>query len=561
VEVPSDYKGIVDYSVEYYNGSTWRTLTKSTLSGATDLYEGSLFFAGDQGVKHYDGFIAFPQELRYRLHARDKNGSEAYLDFTVQSGNVASAGALQSAGNNLSGTVLTGNAGTLQTSLDAKKDALLSSLTTTLQRVQQVYENKVKVLVETSMFKAVECLGFLNATSADVDVETIRNEYQKAILEKYVEISADIKRFSVGLLTNEKTISDTIYDFGQSFASQISAIENTYETTFATLKSDFEVYYTQNKDLVYDLAEKIQKIDTINAQYTALLQAQTQLYNALDEKTAVRTSLASPKKSASNLLKGDIDELMRGYQSSNPEVAYDKMIEKRDALVSEFEREADTFINEIFKADFDYATYLTTVAQTEEFLQQYTATPSYQCGMIIASLINWERVYIELLGNLQTLTQGIENATQKVEDWESSQVKVIETTMTTLFKDYYSKALTTKKSAFMTAVMQLISEAYYTNQPQPVEPVAPTISWTPYTFTKTYTKGIYALELTYLQQFLTAQGLYAGDINGLYDAKTIEAVYHFQLQEGVITGKEANKSAYGRMGPATRTAVNKKMNL
>lgn len=391
--------------MEYYNGNTWRTLTKSNLSGATDFYEGSLFFAGDKGVKQYENFVAFPQELRYRLHARDKNGSEAYIDFAVQSGSVAASGALQSAGNGISGTILTGNAMMLQTGLDAKKDALLSSLTTTLQRVQQVYESKAKVLLETSMFRAVECLGFLNATSTAVDVESIRNEYHKAILEKYVEISADIKRFSVGLLTNEKTVSDAIYDFGQSFASQISAIESTYETTFASLKSDFEVYYAQNKDLVYDLAEKIQKIDTIKAQYAALQQSQNQLYQALDGKTKVRTSLASPKKSAANLLKGDIDELIRTYQSTNPEIAYDKMTEARDALVNAFEREADTFINEIFKADFDYATYLTTISQTEEFLQQYTVATSYQCGKIIASPINWERVYLELLDNLQKLTQ------------------------------------------------------------------------------------------------------------------------------------------------------------
>ncbi|MDR0651600.1 MAG: hypothetical protein LBG59_09765 [Candidatus Peribacteria bacterium] len=81
----------MDYSVEYYNGSTWRSLTRSSLSGVNDFHEGSLFFAGDQGIKHYDNFVAFPQELRYRLHARDKNGSEAYLDFTVQSGSVTTS--------------------------------------------------------------------------------------------------------------------------------------------------------------------------------------------------------------------------------------------------------------------------------------------------------------------------------------------------------------------------------------------------------------------------------------------------------------------------------------
>ena len=68
------------------------------------------------------------------------------------------------------------------------------------------------------------------------------------------------------------------------------------------------------------------------------------------------------------------------------------------------------------------------------------------------------------------------------------------------------------------------------------------------------------MELTYLQQFLKAQGLYDGEFNGRYDTKTIEAIYKYQLQEGVVTGQESNKSAYGWMGPATRAAINKKMN-
>ncbi|MDR2190574.1 MAG: peptidoglycan-binding protein [Candidatus Peribacteria bacterium] len=553
VEVASDYKGTVNYRVEYYNGSTRTTLTKSTLSGVNDFYEGSRFSAGDKGVKQYSGFLMFPRILKYRLYAIDRTGNEGYLDFNVQTGTVSTG----------TDAHLTGNAATFQKQLDEKKDALLSTLATTLQRIQNIYNTKVQPLVETSMFKAVACLGFLTANATDVDVLTIQNEYQKAILEKYVEISADIKRFSVGLLTNEKTISNAIYDFGSTFASQISTIETTYETTFATLKADFEVYYTQNKELVYGLAEKIQKIDTIQAQYNALQQAQTQLYQTLDSKTTLRTALLSPQKSFTNLLKGDIDDLIRNYQTSNPEVSYEKMTEKRDSLVTAFVDETTSFINELFKSDIDEKLYLSTLEKTKDFLTQYTVERSYQCGLIIASTLNRERTYLDLTQALKTLIQGVEKAEEKVHHRDTNQVKTIETTMMTLLQDAYNKILTTKKKEFMSYVMQLISEAYYANIPQPTEPTAPTpstVSWTPYTFTKTYNKGTYALELTYLQQFLKAQGLYNGEINGLYDAKTIEAVYHFQLQEGVVSGKEANKAAYGRMGPATRAAVNKKMN-
>ena len=54
------------------------------MDGAQDFYEGSLFFLGDEGVKNYDRFVAFPKELSYRLYARDRNKNETYVEFTVQ---------------------------------------------------------------------------------------------------------------------------------------------------------------------------------------------------------------------------------------------------------------------------------------------------------------------------------------------------------------------------------------------------------------------------------------------------------------------------------------------
>jgi len=117
------------------------------------------------------------------------------------------------------------------------------------------------------MFKAVECLGYLNARSADVDVKAIQYEYQRAILEKYVEISADVKRYAVGLTASEKAISDDIHDFGLSFAGQISSIESVYDTTYERLRADFTSYYAQNQQLVLSLADKVQKVDMIKEKY------------------------------------------------------------------------------------------------------------------------------------------------------------------------------------------------------------------------------------------------------------------------------------------------------
>ena len=90
---------------------------------------------------------------------------------------------------------------------------------------------------------------------------------------------------------------------------------------------------------------------------------------------------------------------------------------------------------------------------------------------------------------------------------------------------------------------------------QPTQPgQAPTTSKS--TFTQTFKKGQYHAQVKDLQTYLTNWGFYKGAINGIYDRATIEAVYQFQLKNGVITGKEKNKSGYGRFGPQTRAKIN-----
>lgn len=75
-------------------------------------------------------------------------------------------------------------------------------------------------------------------------------------------------------------------------------------------------------------------------------------------------------------------------------------------------------------------------------------------------------------------------------------------------------------------------------------------------FTQPFKKGQYHEQIKALQTFLKNQGYYQGEINGVNTQATIQALYQFQLKKGIITGKENNKSGYGRLGPKTRTVIN-----
>ncbi|MDR2541625.1 MAG: peptidoglycan-binding protein [Candidatus Peribacteria bacterium] len=381
-------------------------------------------------------------------------------------------------------------------------------------------------------------------------------------MEKYVELSMDIKRLTVGLSIDEKGIKESISDFQKTFTAKFVMIEETYEDSYKALQTAYTNALEKNKDLVQNLAIKIQKVISIQEKYSELQQAEATLYASIAEKSQLSKMLQLSKYSVIATLQKELENQIKNAQSSNPEISKEKLIAEKDALLAELKRESDAQINVFFKSSTKTATYTKTLSEAEVFLSQYTTEKTYQCGVIISA--NREKSYDGLADRLKTLIQDLQKATEKLTGYDENQIRSLETASITTFKTFSTNAFSKKKALFRVYVAQLIAANQNTGTETPPTETPPTpstpVSWTPYVFTKTYNKGMYALELKYLQEFLTAQGLYNGTINGLYDAKTIEAVYHYQLQEGVVSGKEANKAAYGWMGPATRNAVNKKMN-
>ncbi|MDR0859736.1 MAG: hypothetical protein LBO09_01810 [Candidatus Peribacteria bacterium] len=402
----------------------------------------------------------------------------------------------------------------------------------------------------------------MDSSQTSLNLSSLKGEYQRAVLEKYVELSMDIKRLTVGLSTDEKGIKDSISDFQKTFSAKFAMIEETYEDTFKTLQTAYTEALEKNKELVQNLALKIQKVLSIQEKYLELQQAEATLYATIAEKSQLSKTLQLSKYSLIASLQKELDTQIKKYQSSHPEISKEKLTEEKTALLAELTREANAQINVLFASATKVATYTKTLGEVEAFLSQYTSGQTYQCGVIISA--EREKTYDDLANRVKTLIQELQKATEKVAGYTEDQIKTLETTSVASFKAFSTKSLSTKKSLFTIYLAQLSTpnqdQNTETENTAPSETPSVTVSWTPYVFTKTYTKGTYAPELKYLQEFLTAQGLYNGAINGLYDAKTIEAVYHYQLQEGVVTGKEVNKAAYGWMGPATRNAVNKKMN-
>ena len=82
------------------------------------------------------------------------------------------------------------------------------------------------------------------------------------------------------------------------------------------------------------------------------------------------------------------------------------------------------------------------------------------------------------------------------------------------------------------------------------------VAVTKVTFTQAFKKNQYHEQVKTLQTVLKNWGYYNWEITGVYSPATIEAVYQFQLKEGIITWKEKDKSAYWWFWNATRAKLN-----
>lgn len=404
------------------------------------------------------------------MHISFKKLTLASLGLLLIAGSISSSAYAESLAR--PSTTKTGNALTLtvndlQKTLDKTQKELSTQLSGTMQRLQKLYDGKVKSLVETPLFKGVECLGYLNANTMTREINTIFAEYQKNILEEYVGISADIKRLSVGLTQNAQTIRDEITALQQKFSTELQALEAKYENNYQQLKADFDAYYSVNQTLVYQIAEKIQKIEVIREKYATLLRAHTELQDTLKRRTKVLEIVALPLQSVTAILQGDLDAIIADYRTKNPEIDMKVVEAKKAELMQDFAQQLSGFVGILFGADYRPITYLQTKAKAEAFIATYLQSQKYQCTPLLSAPTSRERTYLQLAEEIDALVPGLEKAERKVASRRTDQLQKIDSALEQVFVLYYNKAMRAEKEALNKYLIKLIADAYYTQKATP----------------------------------------------------------------------------------------------
>ncbi|MDR0369005.1 MAG: hypothetical protein LBH96_00230, partial [Candidatus Peribacteria bacterium] len=91
VSTDSSYRGKVEFTVKYKDGSNWKTTTSSSYYEVSDDYNsdfknGYTMGSSDKGEVTFKKIIRFKKDLQYRIYVEDKNGNENYIAFNVGNG-------------------------------------------------------------------------------------------------------------------------------------------------------------------------------------------------------------------------------------------------------------------------------------------------------------------------------------------------------------------------------------------------------------------------------------------------------------------------------------------
>jgi hypothetical protein len=87
VETDSSYRDYVYFSLQYKDGSTWRTAPTSYYEFDNYFTRGYQFTYSDYGQHTFSSFIRFNYNYLYRLYVEDRNGNKQYLEFDVGGNN------------------------------------------------------------------------------------------------------------------------------------------------------------------------------------------------------------------------------------------------------------------------------------------------------------------------------------------------------------------------------------------------------------------------------------------------------------------------------------------
>lgn len=443
---------------------------------------------------------------------------------------------------------------TLRENLENKRNESLQLLSQTKNALEKEIGEMSKIQ-DITLFKATTCLGVFEDQSEKYDLESMIKQKRNEILDQYIQLNADIQRLEYQLIQDPRSLQDQIQNFSLDHEKALNNRQKSYQTEIKAIIQDFLKYVENNQELLNSLATKM---DAIFAFEHSIEQAKESFHDfevLLAKSSKLLPSIQSATEKEQKSFQQLIENSWEKYFSANPNldpILKTRILEEKTRIQTNFDKQAEILGYQFFSIIFSYKDYL-DLLEKEIYLQENfykTDKLTLDCQKLLVSKKDLNLTLKSTDTVAATLSKGLNAFTQKAAEKEISFQIFVDPVLAE-----YQKAIKKQSNTLLQSFENILKQETQnqvvqgTNQ----DPLTTII------FNQAFNKNSYHEQIKILQNYLKNWGYYLGEINGIYDQTTINAVYQFQLKEGILTGLEKDKSGYGRFGPATRNKVNQKI--
>lgn len=469
------------------------------------------------------------------------------------------------------GTAFTG---TVAQVLTQKKTEVNALFDTTYNKVYDYFQKSGLNLMKSLNYKSLVCLGVMSSDNSillelqkdkeQIKVWFLRDflqlESDNATLEEKARVLKDnnISLFDQGTTyeTEKTRILNKILDTTNIHKWLIRNFETNYTSKIAKFGQDIIAYSLQNSGIVGYINDKIYTLESISTKFD-MLTSEIERVNSLLlwsgssllwNMGGVRNSFIASLESS---LQAVIARYVKNYKIL-PTLS-GVLTSEKDYTLRLYGLDFDEKLSTIFAQWYDKKNYDLIKNKITALHNKYMNSNDLMCTNIFQDTADFDRSIKSITDLLYPMVANIGSGSTLAQT--SGSTAKIKADLLTQFTSFNNTNLKKYLRDFQTLINNKV-DVLLTQQKAGTTNISSTIIPSITIFTRPFHKGEKSTAIQTLQTLLKNNGYYLGDINSIFTKQTIEAIYKFQLQNGLLIGYEKRPQSRWWMGPATRAKLN-----
>ena len=278
----------------------------------------------------------------------------------------------------------------LTSKLESNKTKLLNNLENSKKKLKSIAD-ETKKFADTTLFDAASCLGAIPKEDQNLDFNKLTDSLKTSILNEYIGLDGDIKRYSLELKDADPILlGNTLDNFYNQNAIKITNLENDYYLKSGKTKATFLEYVSG---------------------------AFSGLNNTINSHSSLWSNMAKIKDQTLSSMSMDFDTTigqMISTHNPSPEIQAKYQIHK-DNFMKKMIAETNKSVYYTFSAFFEYEKYADIMSRQEDLKKKfYASSGDVNCSLLLTTSVNFANYAKDLESTANDTIKGMDLITSGI---------------------------------------------------------------------------------------------------------------------------------------------------